>query len=94
MMQTSNPVILGATSVLIGLPIIILHNIWGSPWEIVVTLLGWSAIFKGFLKMLNNSSLNKIAEKRALNFSKNAARFALIIIIIGCVLIYGAYSLT
>ena len=48
---------------LVGLPIIILHNIWVGPWEIVVTLMGWLTVLKGVVRMLNNPKTNKLREK-------------------------------
>ena len=48
---------------LLGLPIIILHNIWVGPWEIVVTLMGWLTVLKGVVRMLNNPKTNKLREK-------------------------------
>jgi hypothetical protein len=69
----NHTVLLGLISLLVGLPIIILHNIWVGPWEIVVTLMGWLTVLKGFVRMLNNPKMNKLREKSMSDFSGGAA---------------------
>ena len=44
---------------IIGLPVIILHNIWTPDVVGFVTLLGWVTVLKGFLILLNPSWLPK-----------------------------------
>ena len=88
---TNNHIVfLGLISLLVGLPIIILHNIWVGPWEIVVTLMGWLTVIKGFVRMLNNSKINKLREKSMCHSKVIIAAWASIFL--GCVMMYGAYS--
>jgi hypothetical protein len=86
----NHTVLLGLISLLVGLPIIILHNIWVGPWEIVVTLMGWLTVLKGVVRMLNNPKTNKLREK-----SMSDSRIVIsawVSILLGCVMMYGAYS--
>ena len=59
----------GFIAFMIGLASVLLHNLWNSPNEIIVSLIGWMALLKGimnvsfpniassFLKKLSNSSM-------------------------------------
>ena len=74
---------------LVGLPIIILHDRVG-PWEIVVTLVGWLTVLKGVVRMLNNPKTNKLREK-CMSDSRIVIS-AWVSILLGGVMMYGAYS--
>ena len=80
----------GIFSLMIGIPIVLLHNKWnGDIWTITVTILGWSSVIKGFLRILQSPYLNKMREK-ILSY-KDLVIHAWGALIIGCILIYGAY---
>ena len=85
----NHSVLIGLICLLVGLPIIILHNIWEDPWGIVVTLMGWLTVIKGVVKMLNYSKINRIRE-RSMSHSRIVIS-AWISILLGCVMMYGAY---
>lgn len=36
-------------AIIIGLINILLHNVWQANWRIIITLLGWIALFKGLI---------------------------------------------
>lgn len=40
-------VLLGMTSMLMGLLIVLSHNLWSTAPEVIVSILGWAAIVKG-----------------------------------------------
>ena len=42
----------GATSFILGLSIILYHNLWVSDWRIAITILGWLALIKGALRIV------------------------------------------
>ncbi|MBF0369697.1 MAG: hypothetical protein HQL52_09600 [Magnetococcales bacterium] len=45
---------LGAVSAAVaGLVLVNLHNVWGFNWTLIITLVGWLALFKGFLLLLH-----------------------------------------
>ena len=83
------PQLLGLISITIGIPIIILHNKWTGIWEITVTIMAWSSVIKGFARILNHPTLNKIRENKLSGSSMLIASWGTLII--SCVLIYGAY---
>ena len=86
----NHTVLLGFISLLVGLPIIILHNLWGGPWEIVVTLMGWLTTLKGFVRILNSPKTNKLREQYMSD--SRVVISAWVSILLGCVMMYGAYS--
>ena len=85
----NHSIISGIFSLIIGIPIIILHNKWsGDIWTITVTILGWSSIIKGFLRILQNPKIKKMREKKLSQNNMIIASWASLII--GCIMIYGA----
>jgi hypothetical protein len=42
----------GFVGIVIGLAIILKHNIWVSDWPLVITLVGWASLIKGILFFL------------------------------------------
>lgn len=41
----------GYITFLVGLVTVILHNVWVADWRVVITVLGWSTLIKGMLKI-------------------------------------------
>lgn len=41
----------GYITLLMGLVTVILHNIWVADWRVVITILGWSTLIKGVMKV-------------------------------------------
>lgn len=42
----------GFITLLIGAPLIVLHNIWDGTWEVLVTVLVWITFLKGVMRIL------------------------------------------
>lgn len=88
-LNKNHAVLLGFINLFLGIPIIILHNIWTGPWEIVVTIFGWLSVIKGFVRILNIPSISKMRENK---MSKSGVLIsAWGALIVGCVLMCGAY---
>lgn len=63
-MQKANPLTLylaGVTSLVVGFSIITFHNVWTPDWRGLITLIGWIALAKGVLMLLQPSILLKNA---------------------------------
>jgi len=41
----------GYISLLLGLATVVLHNVWVWDWKVAITILGWSTLIKGILKI-------------------------------------------
>ncbi len=74
-----------------GVAIVRIHNIWLGDWRVVVTLLGWLAIFSGLARMFFPTRLASIAgqfgEMRGLIVGS-----AVVLLLLGAFLSYKAYS--
>ncbi len=53
----------GYSTLLMGLITVSAHNLWVADWRVVITLLGWTAIFKSIHKIGFPESINKQAQK-------------------------------
>ncbi len=42
----------GVGSLVIGLAIITTHNLWVADWRVIITVIGWAALFKGAARIL------------------------------------------
>ena len=52
----------GYISLLMGLATVVLHNIWVLDWRVAITILGWSTLIKGILKIGFPEFINKQAQ--------------------------------
>jgi phosphotransferase system glucose/maltose/N-acetylglucosamine-specific IIC component len=55
-------VVAAMASMLVGLLIVLDHNLWSTPQEIVVSIFGWAALVKGVLYFLAPTVLGKIGK--------------------------------
>jgi len=54
----------GVFSLVIGLLIVTSHNVWeGEPWQIILSVVGWSALVKGVILMFSPESLKGLSKK-------------------------------
>ena len=77
---------MGYITLLIGLPIVILHNVWELSVLGLVTLMGWVTLIKGFVFLAKPS----IVKKKELS-EKNLKIRGLIAALIGLGLMYCGY---
>jgi len=81
----------GILSLLGGVAVVRVHNIWSGDWRIVMTLLGWLAILGGLLRMWAPQRAAPIAE----TFAGNATGLViggLVVFALGAFLSYKAYG--
>ncbi|OGC81848.1 MAG: hypothetical protein A2V81_03340 [Candidatus Abawacabacteria bacterium RBG_16_42_10] len=86
-----NPVIWfsGFVRVLLGLLIVVTHNVWVWNWQVLITLIGWIALIKGVVLLWWPAQIVKM-KKTMMN--DNMLMFAgLVALIIGAVLSYYGY---
>lgn len=77
---------MGYITLLIGLPIVIIHNIWELSVLGLVTLIGWGSLIKGFVLLAKPS----IVKKKELS-EKNLKIRGFIQFLIGLALMYCGY---
>lgn len=53
----------GYITLLMGLVTVILHNLWVADWRVTITILGWSTLMKGIMKVGFPGFIHKQAQK-------------------------------
>jgi len=79
----------GAVSLLMGLAIVLAHNVWDTIWQSLITLLGYVAIVKGLLRLFLPEKLSTLNNK--LN-ERNIIVWGIFWLIIGFYLTYVGFA--
>jgi hypothetical protein len=86
----TNLFICGVLSLILGIAMVLSHNIWVSNWRIVITLLGWLILVRGivllFFPKICLNFLKKIKDNQNIPFALVA------VVILGCILIYFGFT--
>ena len=53
----------GFFSLLIGLLVVLNHNVWSADWKMIITLIGWLTLVKGIIRIFFPEKLFKLAKK-------------------------------
>lgn len=53
----------GAMLVILGLAVVLKHNVWVADWRVIVTILGWITLLKGLLRTFAPEKVPKLAVK-------------------------------
>ena len=77
----------GYITMLMGLVTVILHNVWELNWKLAITLLGWSTLIKGIMKIGFPEQINKQAQR----FKKKQFVSAFFLIILGAWLFWMSF---
>ena len=81
----------GILSLLGGIAIVRVHNIWTGGWPVIITVLGWLAIFGGLVRMWFPHKAAPIAEAFAGN-STALMVGGLLVLALGLFLTYKAFG--
>jgi uncharacterized protein YjeT (DUF2065 family) len=81
-------VLSGIMTLIIGLIMVIFHNLWNQSWEIVITIIAWITVLKGIFILF----FPKIALKLMKDFSKKTLLWSgWICMIVGAYLMYMSF---
>ncbi|MBL7100645.1 MAG: hypothetical protein ISS23_01680 [Nanoarchaeota archaeon] len=69
----------GYITLIMGLVTVILHNVWVANWKVAITILGWSTLIKGIMKVGFPEQIHKQAQR----FKKKQIVSAIFLIILG-----------
>ena len=78
----------GSITLLVGLVTVILHNMWVADWRVVITILGWSTLIKGIMKVGFPEQIHKQAQR----FKKKQWLSSLFMILLGVFLLWMSFS--
>lgn len=57
----------GILALVMGLLIVVSHNVWTSDWRVIITIFGWMAIFKGLVRLFIPEKVGALARKFTAN---------------------------
>ncbi len=77
----------GYISLLMGLAVVVLHNIWVLDWRIAITILGWSTLIKGVMKIGWPEFINQQAQR----FKSHQILEAIMLLILGGWLLWVSF---
>ena len=77
----------GYITLLMGLVTVILHNVWILNWTLAITILGWSTLIKGIMKIGFPEQIHKQAQR----FKKKQIVSAIIIMLLGAWLFWMSF---
>ncbi len=77
----------GYITLLMGLVTVILHNLWVADWRVAITILGWSTVIKGIMKIGFPERIHKQAQK----FKKKQWLSAAFMILLGVWLFWVSF---
>jgi hypothetical protein len=81
----------GILTLLAGVAIVRVHNVWSGGWRVIITVLGWLAVVSGLVRMWFPQGPAPIAEA----FAGNSASIligGLVMLALGAFLSYEAYG--
>ena len=77
-------------TVIMGLLLVVSHNIWIIGWPVVITLLSWLILITGLIRLFFNETASKMATS-FLNHSASIPITAVVLLIIGIFLLFKIY---
>ncbi len=78
----------GYITLLMGLVTAILHNVWVADWRVAITILGWTTVIKGIMKIGFPEQIHKQAQR----FKKRQIASAVILIFLGAWLLWMSFN--
>ena len=81
----------GVISLIVGLAIVAHHNIWAPDWRVIITVLGWIALFRGAVRLM----LPTVGPRLASGFIVGAWPLrlgAVLVLVIGGILTYAGFA--
>ena len=79
----------GYTTLLMGLVTVLLHNVWVADWRVVITILGWSTLLKGIMKIGFPEHIHKQAQR----FKVKQWLSAVFLLLLGAWLLWTGFQL-
>lgn len=76
-------------SLILGMIVVSMHNVWTTPWQAIISLLGWMTLVKGIVVALLPKQTHHLAK-----MAKNSGSYmiaSLIWVVLGAYLCYVAF---
>lgn len=82
----------GFIALLVGVPLVLLHNIWDGSWRVVITVLVWLTLFKGILRIFVPDLIASWADT-LISYPSVVRHLVWVLIILGMYLVYLGFEL-
>jgi len=80
----------GAAALVIGLSIVLTHNVWAADWRVIITLLGWVSLAAGVVRLMFPEGVKRMG--RDMFRSENPVLISgIAFAVLGAVLCYAGY---
>ena len=80
----------GILALVIGLMIVLTHNIWVANWTVIITIIGWGALIKGVWLIIFPNSVHKFMQTYQKN--ENLLKIhPIVALVLGIVLTYFGF---
>jgi predicted tellurium resistance membrane protein TerC len=77
----------GFLLVLMGMPLVQYHNLWGYEWPILITIVSWAILIKGILLIAIPNSLSLLVHKTKMN----PATLSYLVVLLGVIFGYFGF---
>ena len=77
----------GYITLLMGLVTVILHNVWVADWRVIITILAWSTLIKGVMKI----GFPEYIHKQAQRFKKKQILSTIFLLLLGAWLFWVSF---
>ncbi|MDD5655608.1 MAG: hypothetical protein PHR91_08225 [Candidatus Omnitrophica bacterium] len=82
----------GMLALVIGVVIILNHNIWVADWTVMITVIGWLALIKGIWIIILPNTVSKFMQIYRKNGGLLAAHSALVLILGAVLTFFGFFA--
>lgn len=79
----------GFVALIAGFTLVTYHNVWVQGWEVLVTIIGWLALIKGFLILTFPGTMQSIT--KSIVKPKNMGMISVFVILLGLVFMYFGF---
>ena len=85
----SSVYVTGVLSLIVGMLVVVSHNVWEGSWRVLITLIGWISIIKGLIRLFSPHTVVSVG--RRVMHGSLYTMLMVIFLIIGLVLTYNGF---
>ncbi len=82
----------GILTLLAGLAIVRVHNVWSAEWDVIITIIGWLAIISGIARIVWPEKIADVSNK-VMSSDNAVTAWALVVLLLGAFLTAKGYAL-
>lgn len=91
MTQRATMLLVGIMTFIVGLLLVVSHNVWVMAWPVVVTIIAWLTLIGGLIRLFCPDTVHKIW-KRVIDKPVKIVVCGIISLIVGLFLLYNVYA--